>query len=113
MGEGKKMLQPKKIKIVKEIKSSGMYEAKVDGSEDAVKVPPFPDIEVGQVYEIVGGKYKRVGGEKKTKTQIDPKDKKIKDLEARLKKLEKIAGEKGSEVKVQISDDGATGDGGE
>ena len=98
----------KKLKVVKEIKSSGMFEAKVDGSEKSVKIPPFPGVEVGKTYELRNGKYYLVGGDKKQKAPVDPKDKKIKELEARLKKLEAIAGEKGSEVKGS----GAGGDNG-
>ena len=89
----------KKLKVVKEIKSSGMFEAKVDGSEKTVKIPPFPGVEVGKTYVLQNGRYLLVGGDKKQKAVVDPKDKKIKELEARLKKLEAIAGERGSEVK--------------
>lgn len=94
MGKVKAIGKNKKVKVVKKL-ASGMYE-----TADGDRVPPYTGVKIGDILEIVGGKFEFPDKKVQTMEPENPLQKENDDLKARMEKLEAIVGAKGSEVKV-------------
>jgi hypothetical protein len=95
----KKLSPNRKLKVVKKL-TSGMWE-----TNTGERVPPYADVKIGDVIDVVDGKFEFPENKVQGIEPVDPLQVENEELKQRIERLEKIVGAKASETK---SDKAAT-----